>query len=227
MLPVVLSAFGWSGVSHAATVIWGGGTGTWSTAANWVGGAAPTSSDTVTFKGWAPLSPSGWTITASATAGGDTTSEMIDGRRTTNWTTGNSQSTDDYIRIDMGSSQTFGRVDLDLGTGTATDYIRGYNLEVSSNGSSWTSVATGTGSSAIVSITFSDQTAQYIRIYCTSTNANWLRVGELIVWGTSASGPTKFSRGTYTVTASNTDAGSAAANAIDSDLTTRWTSGAS
>ncbi|HEY0705962.1 MAG TPA: discoidin domain-containing protein, partial [Polyangia bacterium] len=153
-MTAALGVLGWSGASHAATVIWGGGTGTWSTAANWVGGAAPTSSDTVTFKGWAPLSTSGWTVTASASD----PSVIVDGRRSTVWTTGNGQSTDDYIRINMQSSQTFGRVDVDLGTGNASDYIRGYNLEVSSNGTNWTSVATGTGSSAIVSITFSDQT---------------------------------------------------------------------
>ncbi|HEY0711034.1 MAG TPA: hypothetical protein VGF45_00050, partial [Polyangia bacterium] len=55
-----------SGRARAATIVWAGGTGAWATAENWVGGVAPTSSDTVAFKGWMPRATSGWTVTASA-----------------------------------------------------------------------------------------------------------------------------------------------------------------
>jgi hypothetical protein len=211
--------------TNAATVIWGGGTGTWGTAANWVSGSAPTSSDTAVFKGWAPLSTSGWTVTASTTNGGDSTSNAIDGRRTTRWSVGNTQSTDDWFKIDMTTNQTVSRLEIDAGPDYPTQYPRNYNLEVSTDNSNWTSVATGSGSATLLTIDFSEQTVRYLRIKLTGANAEWWAISEISVWGTAAAGATRFSRGPWSASASHTDGGSPASNAIDSDLTTRWTSG--
>ncbi|HEY0705963.1 MAG TPA: LamG-like jellyroll fold domain-containing protein [Polyangia bacterium] len=211
---------------HAATVIWGGGTGTWGTAANWVGGSAPTASDTVAFKGWAPLSPSGWTLTASGTSAGDDVSYAVDGRRSTRWGVGSTQSTDDWFKIDMGSNQTVSRLEFDTGPDYPTQYPRGYNIEVSTNNSSWTSVATGAASASLTTIDFDEQTVRYIRIKLTTTSTEWWCIAELTVWSTSASGATRFSRGPWTASASVTEGGRLASHAIDSDLTTRWSTGA-
>ena len=38
-------------VAEAASIVWNGGTGVWSTGTNWVGGVAPGSADTATFSG--------------------------------------------------------------------------------------------------------------------------------------------------------------------------------
>ncbi|HEY0706887.1 MAG TPA: LamG-like jellyroll fold domain-containing protein, partial [Polyangia bacterium] len=220
-IPLLLAALLLAAPAHAATVVWAGSNTTWTTAANWVGGVAPTSTDTVAFKGWVPLATSGWTVTASVTKSGDTTSELNDGRRSTVWSTGNSQSTDDWIHIDLGSSQTFARVDVDVASGTSTEYIRGYNLEVSTDNNSWTSVATGTGTTLLTSISFADQTARYIRITCTSTIANNWTVGELTVWATGSAG-TKLPHTGWTATASSSQGGQPASNAVDTDLSSRW-----
>src|SRR5579872_6718364 len=99
--------------AHAATIVWGGGTGTFGTAANWVGGAAPGSSDTASFDGWIPLPQVGMTATASASGSGETTPQAIDGRTSTRWSSGASQAGSEWFKIDLGASMTFSRVDLD------------------------------------------------------------------------------------------------------------------
>ena len=44
-------------IARAAEIVWASaGGGTWNTGGNWVLGNVPGSSDTVSFKGWAPLS---------------------------------------------------------------------------------------------------------------------------------------------------------------------------
>src|SRR3954468_337793 len=71
--------------ANGATVVWGGGTGTFSTAANWVGGTAPASTDTVSFGGWAPLDRTAWAVTSSTNSAA--ASNASDGRRSTFWDT--------------------------------------------------------------------------------------------------------------------------------------------
>src|SRR5258708_15010984 len=70
--------------AQGSTIIWGGGTGTFGTAANWVGGSAPRSSDTASFDRWVPLPNTGWTVTASNT-GSDVGTNADDGRVSRRW----------------------------------------------------------------------------------------------------------------------------------------------
>src|SRR5712671_4884999 len=143
--------------AQGSTIIWGGGTGTFGTAANWVGGSAPGSSDTASFDGWIPLPNTGWTVTASNT-GSDVVTSAYDGRVSTRWSTGTFQ-------VVLRASFTVSRFDMDANAATyPNDYIRGWSLAVSTDNSSYSTVATGTGSAALVTMTFSAQTARYIKV---------------------------------------------------------------
>ncbi|HEY0713315.1 MAG TPA: discoidin domain-containing protein, partial [Polyangia bacterium] len=223
------AAFVCAGSARAATKVWAGGSNsTWSTAANWVGSSAPTSSDTAAFKGWIPLVSSGWTVTASNTYMTFAASNTKDNTLDTFWMTGANQASGMYVIINLGSAQTFSGIDIDSSPAYPNDYPRGFDIYVSSNGSTWGSpIASGTGSDHFTSVTFDEQTYQYIKIQLdTSYGSAWWTIAELTVWNTADSVGTKLSRTGWTLTAHNTDGASPLANAIDSDPATRWANGA-
>jgi hypothetical protein len=82
----------------------------------------------------------------------------------------------------MKASQTFSEVTLDAAafSGPAASY----NLDVSTDGTTWTNVITkGTGpASGLETISFSSHTARYIRITLESSASFFWSVAELNVW---------------------------------------------
>jgi outer membrane protein assembly factor BamB len=206
--------------ANAATVIWGGGTGSWSTGANWVDGVAPGAGDTASFTGFYPLDRSGWTITAST---GTTPSSAKDGSWSTRFTTSTPAASGQWVRVDLGSAKTFSRIVLD-DTGDGSDYPAAFSVYVSNDGSTWGSaVAADTGSSAIVTTDFSPQTARYLKIQLTAGSSSWWSIRELFVYGSASTDDTLLSRNGWSATASLNSAN--AGNAFDSSLSTRWDTG--
>lgn len=169
--------------------------------------------------GEAPLTRTAWTGTASSSGPGTTPAGAIDGNAATRWTTGAAQTSGQWYQVDMGSTQTFNEVVLDAGTFTG-DYPRGYQVQVSSDGTNWTTVATGTGSTQAVLVQFPVQVARYLKITQTGTASNWWSIQELNVYGEQEN-----SRTGWTATASSTESGGSTANAFDGNLNTRWSSG--
>src|SRR5690606_10281239 len=88
------------------------------------------------------LDRTGWTASASSTAAGDSIGGALDGSLTTRWSTGASQTNGQYYSVDMGRTQTFNRLLLETGS-FASDYPRGYQIQVSNDGTSWSTVASG------------------------------------------------------------------------------------
>ncbi|HEV7300777.1 MAG TPA: discoidin domain-containing protein [Tepidisphaeraceae bacterium] len=126
------------------------------------------------------LSRTGWTATASSNASNEGAARAIDGQ-STRWSTGRNP-LNGWFQIDMGGAQSFRRIKLDSGSST-NDYLRGYAVYVSNNGTDWstqTAVATGKGTGAVVDINLaSNVTARYVRIVCTSSAGYWWSVSEL------------------------------------------------
>jgi MYXO-CTERM domain-containing protein len=210
-----------AGRAQAATMIWGGGTGTWGTAANWIGGATPGSSDTASFGGWVPIDRTAWIVTSSVGSG---QSSVKDGKWNTRWTTGTNAASGQWLKIDLGSTQTFARIVLD-DTGDGSDYPPAYDVFVSSDGSTWGSaIASGTGSAPLTTISFADQTARYIKVQLTNGASHWWSNREAFVYSTASTDDTQLARNGWTASASLN--GNSAALAIDSALSTRWDTGA-
>jgi hypothetical protein len=114
--------------------------------------------------------------------------DAVDGDPETFWEAGMHQDTygqqlDQWFMVDLRFPQTFSRLVLDSSTCHPVDsdgaygmaqtnatgnYPRQFDVEVSSNGSAFTSALTGaTGSSDLVDVTFPEQTAAYLRISIT------------------------------------------------------------
>lgn len=124
-----------------------------------------------------------WKATASITAAGnaDLPANVFDGNITTRWTTGRAQTGGETLTIDMGVSQSVGRVVID-DTSFPTDFPATYALEVSTNNTSFTSVKTGTGA-AVIDVSFAPAMARYVRVRQTGTTpVAWLSIGELRIY---------------------------------------------
>ena len=90
----------------------------------------------------------------------------------------------------MGAAGTFNEVILNC-INSSNDYPRGYQVYVSDDGVNWgSSIATGTGTPSITTITFAPQAARYIRIIQTgSAPGNFWSIDEFNVIGTSPTAP--------------------------------------
>lgn len=120
----------------------------------------------------------GWSMSASV---GASPGNMIDGNVGTRWTTGVAQTNGQYIQADMGALVTLNNVTIDTAKNTSdeTDYARGYTLQLSRNGSTWTTVATGVGTRKATTIGFVAQAARYFRLTQTGSSGSWWSIGEL------------------------------------------------
>jgi hypothetical protein len=165
------------------------------------------------------LSRSIWTATATSNAA--TAVNALDGNLATRWDTQAAQTNGQSITVDMKSPQTFSQITLDAGSST-NDYPRGYQVFISNDGVNFgTAIATGSGTGRLITITFSQRTAQFVRIVQTGTSASWWSLHELNVYGPPAP-PTALSRSGWT--ASATSNGAAVPNALDGNAATRWDS---
>jgi allantoicase len=170
--------------------------------------------------GPAPLTRTAWTATASSSGPGSTPAMAVDGNLGTRWTTGAAQSPGQWLQIDMGTTQTLNQLVLDAASSTG-DYPRGYQIQTSPDGTTWSTAASGSGSGQAVLVQFPVQVARYLKINQTGSAGNWWSIAELNVYGEQEN-----SRTGWTATASSTEPGGSTANAFDGNLATRWSSGA-
>lgn len=173
----------------------------------------------------APLTRTGWVLTASATGGADVASRAVDGSTTTRWSSGLAQSvaSTQTLTIDMLATQSFDKITLDSGG----DYARNYQVYVSNNGTTWgTAIATGTGASGVTTITFAQQSARYIQIRQTTSagTGSWWSIYELNVYSPASSPLTALPRTGWAASASSTALSPALA--IDGNAATRWATSA-
>jgi hypothetical protein len=157
----------------------------------------------------------GWSATASAGTAGN----AINGSGTSRWTTNSNQTGSEWLQISLGAATVFNRLAID-NTANAGQYPRTVDVQVSSNGSTWVSVATQSGTDGVTNVKFSPQVASYVRVRQTASAAALWSVGELNLFNDPV-----LHNGTHTATAFATAGGTAAANALDGNVSTVWQSG--
>jgi chitodextrinase len=132
------------------------------------------------------LNRTGWTATSNPTSG-DVAANLLDGSMSTRWSTGTTMVSGQYFIVDMQAAKNFNRVVMDS-TNSSNDYARGYQVFVSNDGTNWGSaVASGTGSTAVITVDFAAQSARYIKVVQTGTASSWWSIQEFNVYtnGTS------------------------------------------
>ena len=164
-----------------------------------VAGLAPAAVQAITSAATAAtetqLPETGWTASSNTnSSAADAPANAIDGNINTRFSSDADQAAGMYFQVNLGSAQTFNQIEMNSG-GSTGDYARGYNVEVSTDGSTFTSVATGTGTSSPETVTFASAvTDQYIRVVLTAASTtNWWSIAEFTVYtassGSGGSGP--------------------------------------
>jgi hypothetical protein len=135
----------------------------------------------------APLAETGWTATSNTdSAPGDAPQNAISGDTGSRFSSDADQSFGMYWQVNMGSAQSFDEIELDSG-GFNQDYARAYEVQVSNNGTSFTTVYTGTGTGSPETANFATQTAQYIRVVLELNNHSyWWSLVNVLVYGSGA-----------------------------------------
>jgi len=132
--------------------------------------------------GLTPLPRTGWTVTASPSSTTDVPDRMIDGDTGTRWSSGAAMASGNTVTVDLGAARRFSRVVMDSAD-SANDYARGYQLAVSADGTTWTTVGSGSGTGAVVTADFPVRSARYLRITQTGSATWWWSIAELNLFG--------------------------------------------
>ncbi|MDB5100973.1 MAG: O-Glycosyl hydrolase, partial [Cyanobacteria bacterium RYN_339] len=124
------------------------------------------------------------TARASAKPGADTAFGAIDGRPYTEWAPRQNPNTDMELKIDLGETRSFSRVDILADA--STDVTCFFNVDISDDGDNWATQGTGkaTGSNrapAWGTAEFTRVSARYLRIKPTSWGSSWVAIWELQV----------------------------------------------
>ncbi|WP_432050656.1 ThuA domain-containing protein [Verrucosispora sp. NA02020] len=159
---------------------------------------------------------------ASSAEGAYVAANAVDGDAGTRWSSAFSDP--QWIDVDLGATYAVDRVKL---TWEAA-YGSGYQIQISPDGVTFTTVRTVTGGDGGVDdLTGLTGTGRYVRITGTARGTGWgYSLFEFEVYGSSSGGPSggNLLRNKPTTTSSDEGAGMTGAQAVDGDLTTRWSS---
>jgi hypothetical protein len=121
-----------------------------------------------------PYDPQYWKASASVSAAAYPAGGAIDGDSTTRWSTGQAMAVGDNFTVDLGAPAMIQGVTYDCGGGN--DFPVGYKLEVSTDCTNYTQVATGAGASGLTKIMFARQNVRCFRLTETAVGTNWLSI---------------------------------------------------
>jgi hypothetical protein len=126
-----------------------------------------------------PLDPSHWKLTASSSFTASPPTAAADGDLATRWTSGVNQAGNEWFLVDLGAVTSVSEVWMST-QASPDDFPVQYNLEVSSNNETFTSVATGAGQ-LVTKVKFTRQSARYLRIRQTGSKTMWWTIHELTI----------------------------------------------
>jgi O-glycosyl hydrolase len=128
------------------------------------------------------LNHTGWSATASISGGGTSPSGILDNNLGTRWTTGTAQTNGQWLQVDMGKINTISGIALNAGSFTG-DYPRGYQVDISINGTNWQTVASGGVPAQDVMIAIPVNFARYIKVTQTGAASNYWSIAEFNAFG--------------------------------------------
>jgi hypothetical protein len=124
------------------------------------------------------LDRAGWEATSNApSSSADAPSNALDGNYSSRFSTDKDQVAGLYFDVSLGKPSNFNELKMSM-PGSPNDYARGFDAYVSNDGSTWSKVASCTGSSTPQVVSFSPQTAQYVKVVLTASADVWWSVDE-------------------------------------------------
>ncbi|GAA3435325.1 discoidin domain-containing protein [Kutzneria kofuensis] len=163
------------------------------------------------------------TTASSAESAQFPASNATDGDITTRWSSAFSDP--QWLQVDLGQNYNLNHATLTWEAAAAS----AYQLQTSTDGATWSTVYSNNNSPQDIQSFGLSATARYVRVYATSRASQWGdSLYELALYGSPTSGGggsgSLLSQG-KTATASSTENGSfTAANAVDGNTGTRWSS---
>ncbi len=150
-------------------------------------------------------------------------SNAVDGNSGTRWS---SQFSDpQWIYVDLGAIYNISEVKLNWENAAGKDY----QIQVSNDAINWTTIYSVTGNTTSGWHDYTDLsgTGRYVRMYGTARDTQYgYSLYDFNAYGTgTTAGITPLNRSGWTASASSTEDGGSAANAIAGNLSTRWSSG--
>jgi hypothetical protein len=132
----------------------------------------------------AALGRAGWVASSNAPYNSSgPPADALDGNLATRFGTNEHQAPGLYFEVDLGAEASFDELVMQV-PDHPTDYARGYDFETSANASSWTTVASCTGTSTSEVVSFPAQTAQFVKVVLTTATATeWWSIDELNLYG--------------------------------------------
>jgi hypothetical protein len=174
-----------------------------------------------------------WTLSSMPVNAADPAANAADGNIASRWSTGVPQAAGQYLQVDFGGTVSLTQVVIDNSNPPhIADYPRGYDVQLSANGTAFTSVKTGVPTvGGAITVDFAAAQGRYLRIVQNGTGAGvaWWSVDEVrvacTVPGKPAGAIDPYDPTNWTATASKSAGGSGPAKAIDGDASTRWATG--
>ena len=103
--------------------------------------------------------------------------KITDGNANTFWMAGASMAVGQWLQVDYGATASRSSVSFDIGTGYLNSYPRTFDVQVSANGTTWTTTKAGAvGAYPTCSATFTATSCRYVRVVVRTANPNWLVV---------------------------------------------------
>ncbi len=120
--------------------------------------------------------------TNAPSTSGDAPANALDGKSATRFSTNEDQAAGLYLEVNFGSAQGFYELQM-AAPNSPTDYARGYEVQVSTDGTSWATVANSAGTGTPQQVSFDAQTARYLKVVLTSPATKWWSVDDLSLYG--------------------------------------------
>jgi glucosylceramidase len=117
----------------------------------------------------------GTTATASLGTG---PALVADDDASTRWSSEAAQAPGQYVQLDLGARKQFRQVAVDSG-GNLGDYARNWQLSISDNGTTWRTLATGSGAGQLTTVDVRRTSARYLRITSTGAAGNWWSIADI------------------------------------------------
>lgn len=125
------------------------------------------------------LDRNGWVASSNAPSSSSGVAPYaLDGNLKTRFTSGEPQKPGLYFQVDLGAPKIFNEISMAV-PNSATDYARAYNVEVSNDGKSWSTVASCTGAATPELVSFHTTDSRFVRVVLTgSSKTYWWSIDE-------------------------------------------------